>query len=439
MVDLADRARADRRVRPGDLVSVRLRSLGETGAAEFIIDRDGDDAMVATNADGMTALLRRVAMETPREAELLSAQLSDRRRRPGLRGRAARGGDPPRLRARGRRVTRFSVFPDAAGGVRRHGRPLRRERPRPRSTSHGIFRVALSGGGTPKTVYPMILEPRRRDAVDWSRVEFFWGDERAVPPDDPESNFGVAYFGCSSRTSRTCDPSGSTECRPRCPTSMPRRSPTRASCGCAFDARGDEPPAFDLIWLGMGPDGHTASLFPGSTAVGETERWVVGTWAPFPNAWRMTLTFPVLNRRRAGRLRRRGGEQGRCAARHPCRRLGPPGRACRRRPGRVARRRAAAAKAGRPDRCPRSSGCSSRSPPAGRLPASGGPRGSRYRSRERAGHQHRALPRLARPRGPGVDGSTREGRPDEERRRIYAGAALGVVAVAALIAFFAAR
>ena len=57
----------------------------------------------------------------------------------------------------------------------------------------GIFRIALSGGGTPKTVYPKILEPGRRDQVDWSRVEFFWGDERTVPPDDPESNFGVAY------------------------------------------------------------------------------------------------------------------------------------------------------------------------------------------------------------------------------------------------------
>ena len=77
MVDLAVEPEATATVRPGELMSVRLRSLGETGAAEFIIDRDGDDAMVATNADGMTALLRRVAMETPREAELLSAQLTN--------------------------------------------------------------------------------------------------------------------------------------------------------------------------------------------------------------------------------------------------------------------------------------------------------------------------------------------------------------------------
>jgi glucose-6-phosphate dehydrogenase assembly protein OpcA len=77
MVELALQPDARSDVRPGDITSVRLRSLGETGASEFIIDRDGDDAVVATNADGMTALLRRVAMESPREAELLSAQLTD--------------------------------------------------------------------------------------------------------------------------------------------------------------------------------------------------------------------------------------------------------------------------------------------------------------------------------------------------------------------------
>jgi glucose-6-phosphate dehydrogenase assembly protein OpcA len=76
MVDLLVEPIATDAVRPGDLVSVRLRSLGETGAAEFIIDRDGEDAMVATNADGMTALLRRVSMESPKESELLSSQLT---------------------------------------------------------------------------------------------------------------------------------------------------------------------------------------------------------------------------------------------------------------------------------------------------------------------------------------------------------------------------
>jgi glucose-6-phosphate dehydrogenase assembly protein OpcA len=76
MVDLVIEPVITDAVRPGDLTSVRLRSLGETGAAEFIVDRDGEDAVVATNADGMTALLRRVTMPIPRESELLSSQLT---------------------------------------------------------------------------------------------------------------------------------------------------------------------------------------------------------------------------------------------------------------------------------------------------------------------------------------------------------------------------
>jgi 6-phosphogluconolactonase len=159
---------------------------------------------------------------------------------------------------------------------------------------HGIFRVALSGGGTPKQVYPRLLEPARHDAVEWGAVEFFWGDERAVPPDHPESNFGVAYQMLISHLP---------DVRPDRVHRMPAEAPDldaaalshESELRLAFGARGNEPPAFDLIWLGMGPDGHTASLFPGSTALDEEERWVAGTWAPAPQAWRMTLTFPVLN------------------------------------------------------------------------------------------------------------------------------------------------
>jgi 6-phosphogluconolactonase len=143
-------------------------------------------------------------------------------------------------------------------------------------------------------VYPMILELHRRDAVDWSRVEFFWGDERTVPPDDPESNFGVAYQMLISQLPNV---------RPDRIHRMPAEAQDLEAAALsyeseirlAFNARGDEPPAFDFIWLGMGPDGHCASLFPGSTALDETERWAVANWAPFPQAWRMTLTFPVLN------------------------------------------------------------------------------------------------------------------------------------------------
>ena len=158
----------------------------------------------------------------------------------------------------------------------------------------GVFQVALSGGSTPKRVYPLLLEPPRRDAVDWRAFEFFWGDERAVPPDHPESNFGVAYGMLISQLP---------DVRPDRIHRMPAEAPDldaaaltyESELRLAFGARGDEPPAFDLIWLGMGPDGHTASLFPGSPGLDERRRWVIANYAPSQDAWRMTLTFPVLN------------------------------------------------------------------------------------------------------------------------------------------------
>jgi 6-phosphogluconolactonase len=164
--------------------------------------------------------------------------------------------------------------------------------------SRDVFRVALSGGGTPKQVYPLLLERHRRDAVDWSRVDFFWGDERSVPPDHPESNFGVAYQMLIAQL-----PNVDPERIHRMPAEAPDIGAAALSheseLRLVFGARADEPPAFDLIWLGMGPDGHTASLFPGTAAVDEEERWVVANEVPQQDTWRMTLTFPVLHAARA--------------------------------------------------------------------------------------------------------------------------------------------
>ena len=190
-------------------------------------------------------------------------------------------------------MTRFTVHPDssavAAAAADRFVATLGQA-----IDERGIARVALSGGGTPKQVYPLLLEPRRRDALDWSRVEFFWGDERAVPPDHPESNFGVAYGMLLSQLRGA---------RPDRIHRMPAEAEDRDAAALsyeseirlAFGIRGEELPAFDLIWLGMGPDAHTASLFPGSEALDEDDRWVIPTWAPGPGQWRMTLTLPVLN------------------------------------------------------------------------------------------------------------------------------------------------
>jgi 6-phosphogluconolactonase len=157
----------------------------------------------------------------------------------------------------------------------------------------GIARVALSGGSTPKQVCPLLLEPARRDAVDWSAVEFFWGDERAVPPDHPESNFGVAYFMLISQLPNV-RPDRVHRMQAEAPDLDAAALAYETELRLAFGVRGKLPPAFDLIWLGMGMDGHTASLFPGSPALDETERWVAPSRTPLGER-RMTLTFPVLN------------------------------------------------------------------------------------------------------------------------------------------------
>ena len=158
----------------------------------------------------------------------------------------------------------------------------------------GIARVALSGGSTPKLVYPLLLEPVRRDAIDWSAVELFWGDERAVPPDHPESNFGVAYRMLISHVPDV-RPSRLHRMQAEAPDLDAAALAYETELRIAFGVRGETPPTFDLTWLGMGADGHTASLFPGSAALDERERWAVATRQPATGQRRMTLTFPVLD------------------------------------------------------------------------------------------------------------------------------------------------
>ncbi|HET6380069.1 MAG TPA: 6-phosphogluconolactonase [candidate division Zixibacteria bacterium] len=189
----------------------------------------------------------------------------------------------------------FTVLPDeaavyaaAADRIVAAGQAALRER--------GRFVVALSGGSTPRLVCPLLVVPPRVQMVDWSRVEFFFGDERAVPPDDPQSNYNTAREALLDHLPGVdwahvhrmpCEVDVE-----QLPAAAEQYQEEIARC---LDVRAPDVPAFDLIWLGMGPDGHTASLFPGSAGLDEQERWVVAHYAPGPDAWRMTLTFPVLN------------------------------------------------------------------------------------------------------------------------------------------------
>jgi 6-phosphogluconolactonase len=187
---------------------------------------------------------------------------------------------------------RFVVLPDLAT-VAAEAADRFVESARAAIEARGVFRVALSGGTTPNAVYPLLCSEPRVGRVDWSRVEFFWGDERAVPPDDPESNFGTAYRTFISQLP---------EVRPEAIHRMQGEAPDLEAAALAYETelrlgfgvRGNRAPEFDLIWLGLGPDGHTASIFVGSSALRETDRWVVATWVPSRQVWRLTITLPVI-------------------------------------------------------------------------------------------------------------------------------------------------
>jgi 6-phosphogluconolactonase len=160
----------------------------------------------------------------------------------------------------------------------------------------GRFAVALSGGNTPRDLYRLLAAEPYASQVDWDQVQPFWGDERCVPPDDPASNYRMA---------REALLDGVQALLPNVHRIRGEDDPTEAAAGYQREIRTafgtpDGPPqstpghCFDLVLLGLGEDGHTASLFPGTAAVLETERWVVGHRVAAVPEWRITLTPPVL-------------------------------------------------------------------------------------------------------------------------------------------------
>ena len=155
---------------------------------------------------------------------------------------------------------------------------------------HGRFAVALSGGETPQPTYRLLATAEFASRIDWSRVHFFWGDERCVPPDHPESNFRMAQ---ESLLSRLLLPAENVH-RLRAELTPPEAAQEYARELRIFFAE-SALPRFDLVLLGLGEDGHTASLFPGTPALHETERWVVACYVEKLAAWRITLTPPALN------------------------------------------------------------------------------------------------------------------------------------------------
>jgi 6-phosphogluconolactonase len=154
----------------------------------------------------------------------------------------------------------------------------------------GIFRLGLAGGSTPRAVYKALAS--RADELPWECVQITFGDERCVPADSPDSNFHMAFEALLCRVplpvGNVFQIKGNTD---------PNEAAAQCEAQLAAVAQRMGEPIYrhDLLLLGLGEDGHTASLFPGSPALEETQRLVVATTGPKPPPQRITFTFPLLN------------------------------------------------------------------------------------------------------------------------------------------------
>lgn len=152
------------------------------------------------------------------------------------------------------------------------------------------FRIALSGGNTPAPLYARLASAARD--LPWSRVRITFGDERCVPPDDPQSNFRMANENLllPARVPAVCVMRMRGEIDPQIAAHEYEEQLDHIANG-----HSEEIYRHDLILLGLGDDGHTASLFPGTAALDETKRRVAANFVPKLNAWRLTFTFPLID------------------------------------------------------------------------------------------------------------------------------------------------
>ena len=186
----------------------------------------------------------------------------------------------------------YFVEPDAEALARRAARHFVESAAQ--AAARGRARIAISGGGTPKSAFELLADPAQpfRAAMPWDKLDLFWVDERCVPPGDPDSNYRMTREALLDRV-------------PLPPSAVHRMegelapdvaaSRYETELRASFRLQGAASPRFDLIALGMGPDGHTASLFPHTAALREVTRLAVANHVQNKDAWRVTLTWPVIN------------------------------------------------------------------------------------------------------------------------------------------------
>lgn len=155
--------------------------------------------------------------------------------------------------------------------------------------AHGRFSLALSGGQTPRQLYGILAEAPFRERIHWQAVHIFWGDERCVPANDPRSNALMAQEALLNHV-----PVPSSQIHSVQGDLLPAQAAEQYEAKLR-DFFGEQPPVFDLILLGLGDNGHTASLFPHTPVLDEKKRWVAEVYVAEQEMYRVTFTAPLIN------------------------------------------------------------------------------------------------------------------------------------------------
>ncbi|MGO8761756.1 MAG: 6-phosphogluconolactonase [Desulfobaccales bacterium] len=158
--------------------------------------------------------------------------------------------------------------------------------------ARGCFSIALAGGATPRRTYELLAGPPLMDQVPWDRVHVFWGDERCVSPDDPRSNARMAREAWLDRV-----PIPGLQIHPIDCAQDPAAAARDYEAGLREFFAGASP-RLDLVLLGLGDNGHTASLFPGTQVLEEQKRWAAAVYVAQGDLYRVTLTAPLINQAR---------------------------------------------------------------------------------------------------------------------------------------------
>jgi 6-phosphogluconolactonase len=193
----------------------------------------------------------------------------------------------------GKLKVEYFVEPDAAALAARAARQFVEET-EAAVAARGRARIAISGGSTPKVAFGMLADPAQPwlKRMPWDKLELFWVDERCVPPDHADSNYRMTREAMLDHVPLKPEQVHRMEGELEPEAAAARYESTLRN---SFRLEGAETPRFDLIALGMGPDGHTASLFPHTAALHEISRLAVANHVQNKDAWRVTLTWPVIN------------------------------------------------------------------------------------------------------------------------------------------------